>query len=216
MDSLMGTLMGSFSSMIPSGLDISSLSGLSSSMSGMGMPSGGPLVPGSYVMPGSPVFSIVDLKNMSMIAKVDESDIAKLQEGQAASVSLEAYPDRKFNGIVVRVTDTATTNEAGATAFDVTIQLDLSDINLKIGMSGTADVVVASKEATTVVPLGALVEKNNEKYVFKVVDGKAQLTEVTLGLVTEDKVEIVKGVKTGDKVVVKGVEKLKDGQGVKI
>ena len=215
LESMMGTLMSSFSSMIPSGLDLSSLSGLSSSMSTMGMSSGGPLVPGSYIMPGSPIYTIVDLKSMNLVAKVDETDIAGIEDGQAASVSLEAYPDKEFTGTVTRVADTATTNEAGATAFDVTVQMELSDVNLKIGMTGTADVVVASKKAATVVPVEALVEKDSKKYVFKVVDGKAQLTKVKLGLITEDKVEIVGGVKKGDTVVIKGVEKLKDGQGVK-
>lgn len=215
LESMMGTMMSSFSSMMPSGLDLSSLSGLSSSMSGMGMASGGPVVPGSYIMPGSPIYTIVNLKSMSIIAKVDEVDIASIEEGQAASVSLEAYPDMDFIGTVTHVADTATTNEAGATAFDVTIQMEPSEVNLKIGMTGTADVVVASKKAATVVPLEALVEKDGNNFVFKVVDGKAQLTEVKTGLVTEDKVEIVKGIVSGDTVVIKGVEKLKDGQKVK-
>ena len=215
LESMMGTMMSSFSSMMPSGLDLSSLSGLSSSMSGMGMASGGPVVPGSYIMPGSPIYAIVNLKSMSIVTKVDEADIASLEEGQAAKVDLEAYPDMDFTGTVTHIADTATTNEAGATAFDVTIQMEPSEVNLKLGMTGTADVVVASKKAATVVPLEALVEKDGNNFVFKVVDGKAQLTEVKIGLVTEDKVEIVKGVVSGDTVVIKGVEKLKDGQGVK-
>jgi len=215
LESMMGTMMSSFSSMMPSGLDISSLSGLSSSMSGMGMASGGPLVPGSYIMPGTPIYTIVNLKSMSIIAKVDETDIASIDEGQAATISLEAYPDDDITGTVTHVADTATTNEAGATAFDVTIQMEPTEFNLKIGMTGTANVVVASKKAATVVPVEALVEKDGNNFVFKVVDGKARLTEVKIGLVTEDKVEIVEGVVTGDTVVFKGVEKLKDGQKVK-
>ncbi|MBU4173949.1 MAG: efflux RND transporter periplasmic adaptor subunit [Actinobacteria bacterium] len=215
LESMMGTMMSSFSSMMPSGLDISSLSGLSSSMSGMGMASGGPLVPGSYIMPGTPIYTIVNLKSMSIIAKVDEADIASIDEGQAATISLEAYPDDDITGTVTHVADTATTNEAGATAFDVTIQMEPTEFNLKIGMTGTANVVVASKKAATVVPVEALVEKDGNNFVFKVVDGKARLTEVKIGLVTEDKVEIVEGVVTGDTVVFKGVEKLKDGQKVK-
>jgi multidrug efflux pump subunit AcrA (membrane-fusion protein) len=66
-----------------------------------------------------------------------------------------------------------------------------------------------------VVPIEAIVDKKGKKYVFKVVDGKAQLTEVTLGLTNENSVEIIDGVKMGDKVVVNGTEKLKDGQGIK-
>ena len=214
-NNLMGTLMSSFSSMIPSGLNLSSLSGLSGGLGNLGLPSSGALVPGAYVMPGSPIYTIVDLKNMSMVAKVDEADIAKITPNQACAVSLEAYPGKQFTGIVSKVADTATTNEAGATAFDVTVRMGASDINLKIGMTGTADVTVATKESAAVVPVEAIVEKKGKKYVFKVVDGKARLTEVTEGLVSENSIEIIDGVKMGDVVVVSGVEKLKDGQGVK-
>lgn len=215
MESLIGTLMSSFSGMIPSGLSLSSLTGVSSSLGSMGFPSSGALVPGSYIAPGSALFTIVDLKNMSMVAKVDESDIAKVQAGQAASVTLEAYPEKEFTGRVVKVANTATTNEAGATAFDVTIQMDPADTNLKIGMTGTADVIVDTKQGAVVVPIDAVVEKKGQKYVYRVVDGKAVLTEVSIGLTTDSDVEITKGVEAGDRVVVKGVEKLKDGQSVK-
>lgn len=215
MSSLLSTLMSSFSGMIPSGLNLSSLTGLSSSLGSVGLPSGGPLVPGAYVSPGSPIFTIVDLRNMTMVAKVDESDIAKIAPSQTASVTLEAYPGRKFPGTVVKVADTATQNEAGATAFDVTVQLVPVDINLKLGMTGTADVVVATKKAAVAVPVEAVVDKQGKKYVFKVVNGKAKLTPITVGIATDTQVEIVEGVKVGDKVVVSGVDKLKDGQGVK-
>src|SRR5450756_1344229 len=128
---MMSSLMSSFGSLIPSGLNLSASTGMTSSLGSLGLPSGGPLVPGSFIMPGSPLFTIVDLKNMSMSAKVDESDIARIQPGQRATVSLEAYPERSFPGRVVKVADTATTNEAGATAFEVTIKVDPTDISLK-------------------------------------------------------------------------------------
>ncbi len=214
-NSLMSTLMSSFSGMIPSGLNLSSLSGLSGGMSNMGLPTGGPPVPGAFISPGTPIFQIVDLKSMSMVAKVDESDIAKIEVNDFARMSLEAYSGNKYEGAVVKVADVATTNEAGATAFEVTIRMNQADTNLKIGMTGTADLSVAAKKDALVVPVEALVEKEGKKYVFKVVDGKAVLTPVVVGLTTEDRVELVKGVKTGDRVVVKGVEKLKDGQSVK-
>jgi multidrug efflux pump subunit AcrA (membrane-fusion protein) len=213
-NSLMSALMSSFSGMLPAGLNLSSLAGLSGGLSTVGMPSSGAVVPGSYVSPGTPIYTIVDLKNMSMVAKVDEADIAKIAPNQPASVLLEAYPGKTFDGTVVKVADTATTNEAGATAFEVTIMMNTSDINLKIGMTGTSDVTIATKKAAAVVPIEAIVDKQGKKYVFKVVDGKAVLTEVTVGLTNENNVEIIDGVKMGDKVVVKGTEKLKDGQGV--
>jgi multidrug efflux pump subunit AcrA (membrane-fusion protein) len=216
LQSMMSSLMSSFGNMIPSGLSTSALTGMTSSFSSVGLPSGGPLVPGSFVMPGSPLFAIVDLKSMSMLSKVDESDIAKIEPGQPATVSLEAYPEKSFPGRVVKVADTATTNEAGATAFEVTVQMDPTDINLKIGMSGSANLVVVEKQGVLVVPIEAIVEKKGKKYVFKVVDGKARLTEVSVGISNEEDVEILRGLKAGDRVIVKGTEKLHDGQGVKI
>jgi HlyD family secretion protein len=214
-NSLMTTLMSSFSGMIPSGLNLSSLSGLSGGMSNMGLPTGGPPVPGAFISPGTPIYQIVDLKSMSMVAKVDESDIAKIEVNDFARIGLEAYSGKKYEGAVVKVADVATTNEAGAVAFEVTIRMNQADANLKIGMTGTADLSVAAKKDALVVPIDALVEKSGKKYVFKVVEGKAVLTPVAVGLTTEDRVELVRGVKTGDRVVVKGVEKLKDGQSVK-
>jgi len=83
-------------------------------------------------------------------------------------------------------------------------------------MTGTANVTIATRKAAAVVPINAIVDKKDKKYVFKVIDGKARLTPVAVGLTTENSVEIVEGVKIGDKVVVKGVERLKDGQEVKI
>lgn len=216
LSSMMSTLMSSFSSMIPSGLNLSALTGLSGGMGNIGLPTGGPPVPGAFVMPGTPIYQIVDLKSMSMLAKVDESDIAKIALNQEATVSLEAFPGQKFHGTVVKIADVATTNEAGATAFEVTIRMDQADTNLKIGMTGTSDVTIAAKKSATVVPVEAIAEKNGKKYVFKVVNGKARLTPVTLGLTTESSAEVIQGVRIGDMVVVKGVEKLKDGQGVKI
>lgn len=213
-NSLMSTLMSSFSGMMPAGLNLSSLTSLSGGFN-IGMPTSGPVVVGAYVGMGTPIYSIVDLKNMSLIAKVDETDIAKIASNQVANVTLEAYPGKVFQATVVKVADTATSNEAGATAFEVTVRMNTSDINLKIGMTGTADVTIATKQAATVVPVEAIVEKKGKKYVFKVVDGKAILTPITVGLKTDDTVEVIKGVKIGDTVVTKGVEKLKDGQGVK-
>jgi HlyD family secretion protein len=213
---MLSALMGSFSDMLPSGLNLSSLSGLTGGMATLGMPTSGQPVVGSFISAGTAIYQIADLKNMSLVSKVDESDIAKVQPGQAATVSLEAYPDKQYPAVVAKVADVATTNEAGATAFDVTIQMDQADTRLKIGMTGTADVTIAAKKATTVVPVEALVDKKGQKYVFKIVNGEALLTPVTIGLTTEDSAEIIKGVKVGDKVAVKGVEKLKDGQRVKI
>ncbi|MBN1290022.1 MAG: efflux RND transporter periplasmic adaptor subunit, partial [Actinobacteria bacterium] len=214
MEGMMAMMMTSFSSMMPAGLDLSSLSGLSGMMN-FGMPSGGALTPGSFIMPGTELFSIINLSDMSVSVKVPETDIAKLRLGQKAAVTLEAFPGETLTGIVDYISNSATTNEAGAVAFDISVKLDPmteENINLKIGMTGMVNIIIDTKEATVVVPIESVMEKDGKKYVFVSEDSTAILSEVKTGLTTDDRIEITSGVKVGDSIVIKGADKLKDGQ----
>lgn len=216
LESMMGSFMGGFSGILSGGLDLSSLLGAASGLTNMGLPSSGPLVPGSLVVPGSPIFNIVDLRNMTFVAKVTETDVVEIKPYQRASINFEAYPSRTFGGAVINVADAATTDASGTTAYEVTIKLDPTDIDLKIGMNGSARITVATKQGALAVPADALVEQKGKKFVFVVRDGKAKLTPVEVGIIGEETVEIASGVKFGDRVISKGTGKLKDGQPVKI
>lgn len=213
MEGMMAMMMTSFSSMMPAGLSLSSLSGLSGLMN-FGMPGGG-LKPGSFIIPGSELFSIINLNDMSVSVKIPETDIAKLRVGQKATVALEAFPGETLAGTVDYISNTATTNEAGAVAFEISVMLDPIEedtMSLKIGMTGIANIVIDTKEAAVVVPIEAVMEKEGKRYVFAVEDNTAILTEVETGLSTEDSVEIESGIEVGDSVVIKGADTLKDGQ----
>lgn len=215
MEGMMAMMMTSFGSMMPAGLSLSSLSSLSGMTSGFGVPGGGAPEPGSFIMPGTELFSIIDFSSMSVAVKIPETDIAKLKAGQRSTVVLEAYPAESFEGTVDYISPSATTNEAGSVAFECVIKLDpvaSKDINLKLGMTGMVNIVIDTKEATVVVPIEAVLEKEGKTYVFLVEDNVADLTEVRLGLSTDETVELTSGVKAGDLVVTRGAEKLKDGQ----
>ncbi|MBN2167855.1 MAG: efflux RND transporter periplasmic adaptor subunit, partial [Actinobacteria bacterium] len=120
MEGMMAMMMTSFGSMMPAGLDLSALSGLSGMMN-FGMPSGGVATAGSFIIPGSELFSIVNLDDMSVSVKIPETDISKLRLGQKASVTLEAFPGETLPGAVDYVSNSATTNEAGAVAFEISV-----------------------------------------------------------------------------------------------
>ncbi|MBN2169447.1 MAG: efflux RND transporter periplasmic adaptor subunit, partial [Actinobacteria bacterium] len=214
MEGMMAMMMTSFGSMMPAGLDLSALSGLSGMMN-FGMPSGGVTTAGSFIIPGSELFSIVNLDDMSVSVKIPETDISKLRLGQKASVTLEAFPGETLPGAVDYISNSATTNEAGAVAFEISVKLDpitAENINLKLGMTGMVNIVIDTKEATVVIPIEAVMEKDGKKYVFATKDNTAILTEVETGLTTEDRIEITSGIKVGDSIVIKGADKIKDGQ----
>ena len=85
------------------------------------------------------------------------------------------------------------------------------------GQTGTVTIVVKNKEKEEIlIPINAVFEdKGSNVYLFK--DGKAVKTPIELGELREtDKISVVKGLKTGDKVIVAGVSKLADGDKVKL
>lgn len=94
--------------------------------------------------------------------------------------------------------------------------MDPTDIDLKIGMNGSVRIVVATKQGALAVPADAVIEKKGKKFVFVVEDGKAKLTPVEVGIINEETIEIASGIRAGDRVISKGIDKLEDGQPVKI
>ena len=82
---------------------------------------------------------------------------------------------------------------------------------LKPGMFCTATVVIEKKEDALMVPEEAVVSRGEKHFLYLVEEGKAIMTQVTLGIFSEGKVEIIAGVHPGDRVVVAGLQKLSSG-----
>ncbi|MDP3014550.1 MAG: hypothetical protein Q8M92_09925, partial [Candidatus Subteraquimicrobiales bacterium] len=78
------------------------------------------------------------------------------------------------------------------------------------------DIIETSKENVLVVPLGAVLEKEEKNVVYVVEDGVVSEQEVETGLSDEAYVEIKSGLKEGEEVVISGADKLKDGDKVKV
>lgn len=197
----------------------SSLGSLSSFMGGDlsgllggGAAAGGELKVGSKLASGQPAFQIVDLQDMRVRAQVEEADIPLIAKDQSVSIYLDAYPDLTFTGKVIQVGVKAETGSAGTTVFPVVIQMDRTEIPLRLGYNATVDIEVLSKKNALTVPVTALIEEEGKEFVYVVVDGKAQRREVTLGDRTDEWVEVISGLEEGERVVVEGAIKVKEGQ----
>ena len=196
--------MGALSSLM--GGDLSGLLG--------GTETGGELKVGSKINAGEPVFQIMDLQDMRVMAQVEETDIPFVQEGQAVEIFLDAYPDLTFSGKVVQVGVKSRTGSAGTTVFPVEVRMDRTDIPLRLGYNATVDIKVLGKAGVLALPVTALVEEDGVDYVYAVQDGKAYRREVVTGDRTEEWVEVVSGLDEGERVVVEGVAKIREGQKV--
>lgn len=171
---------------------------------------------GSAVSAGMAPFTVMDLKRMSFTATVNEIDIAAVNKGQPATVSLDAFLDTTFKGRVTQVRSTAVETATGGIAFPVKISLDQGESRLFTGMSGSADIEVTSIPNALAVPIEAVLTEGTARTVFVLgADGLAHKTPVTVGAANDTIVQIRSGLKAGDRVITTQLTALTDGQAVK-
>jgi HlyD family secretion protein len=96
-----------------------------------------------------------DLTKMELIVDVDEADVGHIQEGQAATFSVAAYPNRTFDARIVQARFGSTTT-SGVVTYETVLKVDNPDLSLRPGMTATADIVVKKIENAVLVPSGAL------------------------------------------------------------
>lgn len=151
---------------------------------------------------------------------VDELDISKVKVGQKATISLDAITDKTFSGSVAQI-DPIGTSSNGVATYSVTVIIN-NPQDIKVGMTTNVEIITQSKDNVIVVSANAVLMKNGSKgYVLSAADlfdsnGKSvKMTntttsalirkygkEVTIGMATQDKDEIVSGISAGDDLAV--------------
>jgi RND family efflux transporter MFP subunit len=160
--------------------------------------------------------TVADLERAQVVADVDETDVGKVKIGQEAEIVLDAYPERILEGHVVEVGYLARQTEAGGTALPVKISLDeTGGIGVRKDMNADVNIVVSIKKNVLSVPLEAVIEKEGKDVVYVIENGRAKMQRVKLGLATDEAFEIVSGLRQGETVAVKNVDKLREGDRVR-
>lgn len=154
-----------------------------------------------------------DLREMQLVANIDEADIGAVAEGQRVSFTVDAYIDTQFEGTVkqVRLQSASTSN---VVTYQVVIDAPNPDLKLKPGMTANATIYTLEKKGVFAVPARALRfvpadmddkrrEELPETHVFvRLADGTTEPREVTTGITNGVQTEIVSGLAEGDVVVV--------------
>jgi HlyD family secretion protein len=158
--------------------------------------------PGDLVAGSQAVFSMIGSEAFKVEANVAEADIAKVQVGQKASITLDAYgPDDVFPATVISI-DPAETVIDGVPTYKTSFQFGQEDSRVKSGMTANIDIEGMTRENVLAIPQRAVVSKNGRKYVTVQTASGTENREVTLGLRGFDgSVEIVKGLNEGDMVL---------------
>jgi len=164
----------------------------------------------------SPVAVVADMSSVKFTISVDELYINKVKVGMSADVTADAIPNTTFAGTVTKVNNAGVSTN-GVTTYDV--EITISDYGaLKIGMNVNATLTLDSKEDSLIIPMSAINKSGAETYVYvkdQSYTGNTKLLavptslsdiagykkqDVTVGLNNKDNIEILSGLKEGDKV----------------
>jgi HlyD family secretion protein len=126
----------------------------------------GERVVGTSQFAGTEVMRIADLGDMEAQVDVNENDVVNVKVGDVAHITVDAYPDRRVDGIVRDIAASATTKNAGTqeevTTFLVKVHVTDRSVTLRPGMSATADIETATVKGVVVVPIQSVTVRRTD------------------------------------------------------
>jgi membrane fusion protein (multidrug efflux system) len=166
---------------------------------------------GTLISPGDVITTLDDTSVIKLDFSVPENFLATLREGLAVRATAPAFPGRAFAGKVASIDSRVDLNTRSVT---VRALLSNEDGALRPGMF--LNVTLANDErAALVIPEEALTPEAERQFVFVVNDGKAERREVRIGNRRPGSVEVLAGLVAGEKVIVEGTQKVRDGAPVR-
>ena len=168
---------------------------------------------GAWVQPGTAVADLIALDPVEITGPVGEREIRQVRVGQAARVTVDAYPGRAFGGRVLAVVPGA---DPASRTFPVKVAVANPGALLKAGMFARVAVRTGEGRTGLFVPKDAVVRRGGQEFVFLVNGTAAELVRVRTGLEVNDLVEVEgDGLAAGQAAVTLGNEFLQPGMPVK-
>ncbi|MFA9216007.1 MAG: efflux RND transporter periplasmic adaptor subunit [Sphingomonadaceae bacterium] len=170
---------------------------------------------GEKLAPDMPVYTVVNLSELTLEAQVPASEIPRVKVGQEVRFRVDGFQGRDFSGKVTRINPTT---EAGSRAMLVYIAVPNNDAALRGGMFAKGSIVTDRSAVAPIVPMAALRTEQGRQVVYKVEAGKVVAQVVTLGLRNEDEgyAEITGGLDQGANVIISRLDAVKPGSQVKL
>lgn len=172
--------------------------------------------PGQVISKNTVFTWLTDLDPVKVEINVPERFVSELKVGQAIEISVVSYLGRKFAGEVYFVSPQIDTTTRTAL---IKAKVSNRELELKPGMFANLDLTLKRRDASVVIPEAALSRLMDDgKAMIFVIDtnNTAQMRPVSLGVRLTGRVEILKGLDAGEKVIVEGLQKIGPGSKVKI
>lgn len=164
---------------------------------------GKPMKEGSTISSWDPgVATLPDLSIMISKTFINEVDVRKIKPGQQVEVGLDAFPEKKLTGSVIKVANVGEQRpNSDAKVFQVNIQIDVRDNLLRPSMTTSNKIIISSKDSVLYVPLECLHSMDDSiTYVYKKEGLSVIKQEVELGNNNMNEVILIKGVEENDRI----------------
>lgn len=169
---------------------------------------------GSMVSSQVPITTLADVSYLQVEIMVGESDINYLASGREVEVVIKAAREKAYRGVVDAISPIADPVKKG---YPVKVRIADKDDRIKPGMFAEVEIAARSKGNVLSIPRNGVVPKGSRTVVFVVDrDSRARMKDVETGLEGRDYVEVKKGLREGEKVIIKGNTLVDEGTLVKV
>ncbi|HAB51431.1 MAG TPA: efflux RND transporter periplasmic adaptor subunit [Ignavibacteriales bacterium] len=177
---------------------------------------------GASINSRAAVVTMADMTSLQVEADVSESNIEKITLNQECEIVLDAYPEKSYPGFVAKIVPTADRSKAtvlvkvGFKEYDSRVLPEMSAKVTFLTRRTDKDEDKDKEKPILLAPSSATGKRNGRDVVFVVKDDKAVEVQVQLGRKFGDNIEIISGVSSGESIIDKLTEKIKDGIAVKV
>lgn len=187
----------------------------------------GERVLGSGYSQGTNIMTVSDLSAIEAIVEVDENDVVLITIGDTATIKIDAFADKIFQGTVTEISNSATTTGSGTqnevVNFEVKIRLEAQDIKMRPGMSCTADIQtekklnvlsvpiqsvtvaaqpeIASQKENDTVPIKTKKDEKPQEIVYIIQNKLAISRNIKTGISDDNYFEIIEGLQDGVEII---------------
>ncbi len=168
---------------------------------------------GEFVRKGDSLTEILDLKSILVTVNIPEQEVLQIEVGQSVEVELYINKEKFFQGKVKNVGLEA---DSRSRTFPVEIAVENPIRELLPGMLARATFSKPIKDKQVVVPRHSILERDYGRIVYLVEQGKAMKRQIVTGLSQKDLVQVIRGLKGGELLIVEGHTKLAEGELVNV
>ncbi len=166
-----------------------------------------------------PLLVIGQMATMAVEGTVTEYDSIKIKEGQKVKLKSDSITDEEWNGQVLSISmmpdELQTGMEDAAAQYPVTVRLEGNIDRLRPGYELIMEIITDERNVISV-PLEAVQSEGDKQYIYKIVNRRAERMEVKTGIVSGDRIEILKGIKENEEVIANPGDEITDGMEVTV